>query len=152
MRLSRLPRWASTLALVASPVAAQSVIIRNTTPSIVVAHLKAHLASQGFALESANDKQAMFTFDRGPVAQNSPTVPIVRVIIEVQIRFKAKSEGLSVAATEEAVGNRGRPAEFRRTVDSAHDSLQRLLDAIRAEIDSGVPPADSNAKRDSSPP
>ena len=149
MRLSWLPTLASTLALAASPVAAQSVVIRNTTPSVVVAHLKAHLASQGFALESANDKQAMFTFDRGPVAQNNPTVPIVRVIIEVQIRFKAKSEGLSVAATEEAVGNRGQRAEFRRTVDSAHDSLQRLLDATRAEIDSGAPPADSSVKHDS---
>jgi hypothetical protein len=152
MHLARSAAWASILVLGGSRTAAQSVIIRNTTPSVVVAHLKAHLVSQGFALKSANDKVAMFTLDRGPIAQNSSRVLVVDIVLEVQFRFKAKSEGLSVVATEEAVGNRGRPAEFRRAVDSAHDSLQRLLDATRAEIDSGAPPADSSAKRDSSPP
>src|SRR5438132_6657590 len=48
---------------------AQDVVIHRATPATVVELLKAELLPQGFALESANDKGALFTLDRGMVAQ-----------------------------------------------------------------------------------
>src|SRR2546422_9462012 len=95
--------------LVACQAHAQGVVIHRAAPSAVVERLRAKLLPQGFALESANDKSALFTLDRGTVAQQgNPLVPFVHVVLELQFRFKQKSDDLSVTAKEEAVGERGR--------------------------------------------
>jgi hypothetical protein len=131
------------------PAEAQVVVIPHATPAAVVDRLKAQLVPQGFKLESANDKNALFTLDRGLVAQRgNADVPIAHVFIELQFRFKQESEGLSVTANEEAVGERGRPAEFRKPVLSDRDNLQRLLESVRVGIEAGTP-GDSATKRDS---
>jgi hypothetical protein len=131
-------------ALVAHQASGQSVTIPATTPAVVLAHLKGRLLSQGYKVEKGNDKQAVFTFDKGLVAQQAGAqVPFVQITIELQIRFKQKGDSVSVTAREEAVGERGRPLEFRNPMDSQHDSLQRFLDTIREEVQSGAPPHDT---------
>jgi len=151
MRVRMATLAAMVLSLGALPLTAQSVVIKNATPTLVVDHLKGRLLPQGYKIETANDKGALFTFYRGVIAQQgNPAVPFARITLEVHFRFKSKTEGLSVAASEEIVGERGRPLEFRRTADSQHDALQRLLDGVRADIEAGKPPADTTAKPDSS--
>jgi len=114
-------------------------------------HLKARLLPQGFVLESANAKNALFTLDRGLVSQRGNSqVPVAHIVIELQVRFKQKKEGLSVALNEDVVGERGRPLEFRRPAVSERGQLQQLLDAIRAELQAA--PSDSAARADSSKP
>jgi hypothetical protein len=81
----------------------------------VVEHLKTRLLSQGFALEGANNKEALFTLDRGLVAQQgNARIPTAHIVIELQFRFKQKADQLTVMGNEEVVGERGRPMEFRR--------------------------------------
>jgi len=150
MRL-RLASFGIALVLGTHGLGAQSVVIKNATPALVTDHLKGRLLPEGFKLESGNNKGVLFTFDRGLVAQQgSPTVPFAHITLEVHFRVKQKSEGLSIAANEEAVGERGRPLEFRNPVDSQRDKLKRLLDSVRADIEAGKPPADTTAKPDSS--
>ena len=145
--------WPLAYLLLTTRAGAQQVVIRSATPAAVVEHLRTQLLPQGFKLESTNNKNALFTLDRGLVAQRgNPAVPVVHVVIELQFRFKQKADGLSVTANEEAVGERGRPLEFRKPVESEHDNLQRLLEAVRAELEAAVPPSDTVAKRDSSSP
>ena len=129
---------------------AQDVVIHRATPATVVELLKAELLPQGFALESANDKGALFTLDRGMVAQRgNRLVPFAHVVLELQFRFKQKSEDLAVSASEEAVGERGQRLEFRKPVESQRNNLQRLLDSVRADLERAAP-GDTAAKRDSS--
>lgn len=132
---------------------AQQVAIRGGTPGTVVEHLKTRLLSQGFVLESANNKEALFTLDRGTVAQQgNPSVPFAHIVIEMQFRFKQKADVLTVSANEEVVGERGRPMEFRRPAISDRDNVQQLLEAVRQEVEAAALPADTVAKRDSSRP
>jgi hypothetical protein len=149
MRINSLPLWPLAYLLVTNQTSAQQVLIRGGTPAAVVEHLKTQLLPQGFVLESASNKNALFTLDRGLVAQQgNPTIPVVHVVIEFQVRFKQKPDGLSVTAKEEVVGERGRPLEFRKPADSERGTVQRLLDAVRAEIEVTMPPSDT-ARRDS---
>jgi hypothetical protein len=130
---------------------AQQVLIPGASPDTVMEHLKARLLPQGFVLESANAKNALFTLDRGLVSQRGNSqVPVAHIVIELQVRFKQKKEGLSVALNEDVVGERGRPLEFRRPAVSERGQLQQLLDAIRAELQAA--PSDSAARADSSKP
>ena len=133
---------------------AQGVVIRNTTPAVVTDRLKTELLPQGFKLERANEKSALFTLDRGMVAQQGSSVVrggLVHVVLELQVRFKQKAEGLVVTATEEAVGDRSSPLGFRKPVESRveRDNLQRLLDMIRADLEAAAA-RDSTVRRDSS--
>jgi hypothetical protein len=136
----------------ATPSAAQQATIHGATPALVVEHLKTHLSPQGFVLESSSTKSALFTLDRGLVVQQgNPSVPVVHIVIELQLQFKPRADSLIVRAKEEAVGDRGRPMEFRRPLDSDRQNLQRLLDAVRAELDSGTAARDSTTRHDSTP-
>lgn len=128
--------------------ASQEVTIPNATPSVVVEHLKAQLTPQGFVLESASNKEALFVLDRGLVNQGATaTIPVVHVFIELQLRFQQKIEGLQVRAKEEVVGNRGKPLEFRKPADSDRPNVQRLLDSVRGELMAS--PSDTTVKHDS---
>jgi len=131
---------------------AQGVIIRGATPAEVVAVLNADLQPQGFALVKADDKTALFTLDRGMVAQQGGR-GAVHVILELRFRFKAKSEGLQVTASEEVVGGAGTTLEYRKPVESRveRQNLQRLLDKAREGLEARPASGDSAASRDSSP-
>src|SRR5437016_2098024 len=128
---------------------AQDVVIHRATPATVVERLEVQLVPQGFTLESANDKGALFTLDRGTVAQQgNRLVPFAHVVLELQFRFKQKSDDLSVSAGEEAVGERGQRLEFRKPVESQRNNLQRLLDTVRVDLERAAP-GGTEAKRDS---
>src|SRR3954464_7301201 len=113
-------RVASNLGIVfalhiAGVASAQKVLIRNTTPPAVLEALKGNLLPQGFQLAEAGNKGALFTLDRGNVIQRTGLIPIVHVVIELQLRYKAKAEGLEVSASQDAVGATGsRAYDFRR--------------------------------------
>jgi hypothetical protein len=143
--------WLVVSALFARQVTAQQVVITNGTPAGVVEHLKTHLLSQGFNLESANNKEALFTLDRGLVAQQgNANVPVAHIVIELRFRFKQKADKLTVSGDEEVVGERGRPMEFRRPAISDRPNVQKLLDAVQGELEAGGSPSDTAAKRDTS--
>lgn len=133
---------------------AQGVAIRKTTPTAVTDRLKVELLPQGFGLETANEKGALFTLDRGMVAQQGSSLVrggFVHVVLELQVWFNQKAEGLVVTASETAVGDRNSPLGFRKPVQSRveRDNLQRLLDMVRADLEA-VAARDSTVKRDSS--
>jgi hypothetical protein len=151
MRPRSMTPWLFALVLITSQAHAQQVVIQNATPAVVVEHLKTRLLSQGFTLESANNKEAMFTLDRGLVAQQgNVSVPTAHIVIELQFRFKQKADKLTVTGNEEVVGERGRPMEFRRPAISDRANVQKLLDAVREELEAAMLPADTAAKRDTS--
>ena len=137
----------SLLGMLAGRSVAQQVTIPGATPTAVVDHLKAQLGPQGFVLEDANDKAALFVLDRGLVSQGATAaVPVVHVFIELQLKFQQKRDGLLVRANEEVVGNRGKPLEFRKPADSDRPNVQRLLESVKSELTSS--PVDTT-KRDS---
>jgi hypothetical protein len=132
-----------------TPVTGQTVLIPHGTPAAVIDALKATLVPQGFKVGSTGDKNALFTLDRGNVIQQSGDV--VHVVLELQVRFKRKAEGLEVAASEEAVGSATRGMDFRRRVENPAElhTLQRLLDSVRTELEARVAAGDSGARHDS---
>ena len=99
---------------------AQSVLIHHAAPADVVDLLKADLIPQGFKLENASEKSALFTLDRGNVIQRDGR--IVHVVIELRRAVESQVE---------------------------RSSLQRLLEKVRADIEARPVPRDSSAKRDS---
>lgn len=148
MRLLVLTLLAAALLGMAGPARAQKVVIPNTSPAAVLERLKGHLLPQGFKLEHGDAKQALFTLDRGMVAQNvSPARgAMVHVILELHVRFKEVKAGLQVTAREEVVGDAGTSIEFRKPVGSRAEltSLQRLLDQIHTDLGaSATSPRDS---------
>jgi hypothetical protein len=148
----------STMGLPVLPIAllfplaigAQEVVIHGAAPAAVVEELKAELLPQNLTLDYAGDDHALFLLDRGIVAQRDNRLPVVHVTIEFQFHFKKKADGLHVTAAEEAVGQRGRPLEFRKPVDSARDNLQAILEQVRSRVEAAAP-KDSAAKHDSTP-
>ena len=152
MRRFPIPFWILVYFLIPSDGGAQQVTIRGATPPMVVDNLKARLLPHGYVLESVNDKSALFTLDRGMVSQRgNAAVPVAHIVIELQVRFKQKANGLSVTAMEDVVGERGRPLEFRRPAISDRETVQRMLEAVRAEIEAQSPGNDS-AKADTTKP
>jgi hypothetical protein len=142
-----------SLAVASQAAIAQGVTIPNVTPSQVVEALKAELIPQGFAFARANDKNAVFTLDRGMVQQQANNMTrgsLVHIVLEFTVRFKQKEEGLQVLASEELVGNPERGTQFRRPIDSLNErnNMQQLLDGVRARL---LAAADSTAKRDTTP-
>lgn len=125
---------------------AQAVTIPNTDPPTVVSVLKADLATQGFVLDHAGKKDAVFTLDRG--TQIQPNHSVVHVHIEVHTWFKQKGDSLVVTVKEEVVGEGNSAVDLRRTVDTPPDlqRLQEMLDSVKHDVMSR---ADSLA-RDSS--
>jgi hypothetical protein len=141
-----------TLFRLTNAAVAQEVLIHHATPAAVLEALKAQLLPQGFKLRDTGNKGALFTLDRGYVAQQGGPVPVVRVVIELQVRYKLKAEGLQVTASEEAVGATGHPSlDFRRHVESREElaGLQTLLDRARVEIEARPAITDSVSQRDS---
>ena len=126
----------SFLLFLPTPVHAQNVAIRHATPDSVVAVLKADLLPQGFKFVNADKNNALFTLDRGMVAQRNGST--VHVTLELHAHFKQQSDGLLVNLYEEVVGESGTAAyEFRRPVENQRerDNLQRLLDGEKARIE-----------------
>jgi len=125
--------------------AAQAVDIPKGDPVAVVAVLKTQLASQGFVLDHASKKEALFSLDRGNVVQNNGMV--VHVHLEMHTWFKSKNDTLKVTAIEEAVGQASQGADFRRAIDSPTDvaKLQDLLNYVKTRV---VTPDSAAAKRD----
>jgi hypothetical protein len=124
------------LLLLSTKVHAQNVVIRNATPDSVVAVLKADLVPQGFKFVNADKNNALFTLDRGMVAQR--TGGMVHVRLELHAHFKQQSDGLQVNLYEEVVGETGTAgSEFRRPVENQRerDNLQHLLDGEKARIE-----------------
>ena len=80
--------------LIGSKASAQKVTIHGAKPDQVVDHLKARLVPQGFVLESADNKNALFVLDRGMVSQRNSAVPVAHIFIELQVRFKQKADAL----------------------------------------------------------
>ena len=145
MRPSSMTLWSFAFILVANDGYAQQVVVQNGTPAVAVEHLKTHLLSQGFTLESANNKEALFTLDRGLVAQQgNVSVPTAHIVIELQFRFKQKTDKLTITGNEEVVGERGRPMEFRRPAISDRANVQKLLDAVREELEAAGLPGDTH--------
>lgn len=133
----------------------QGVVIARATPTDVVEALKTQLLPQGFQFVRGNDKSALFTLDRGMVAQQGNQMvrgAMVHIVLEFTARFKQKKEGLQVTASEEVVGNPRSSVGFRKPVVSQaeRDIMQQLLDAVRVDLEAR-PVADSVARRDSTP-
>jgi len=153
------PRTVATIALlIGTPYSllAQGVVITGGTPSAVVDALKGQLQPQGFQLVRADEKSALFSLDRGMVPQQGSRAvqgALVHVVLEFTARFKQKDQGLQVTASEEVVGNPRSSTQFRKPVESPleRQNMQRLLDAVRAEIQSRQSARDSATKRDSIP-
>ncbi len=62
----------------------------------------------------------------------------VHVTLEFHLKFKPKADSLQVDASEEVVGQTGsRSFDFRKPVETPaeHDSMQRLLDDVKAELE-----------------
>ncbi len=141
---------------IASSVASQGVVITGGTPSAVVEGLKAQLLPQGFQLVSANDKSVLFALDRGMVQQQGNQMvrgALVHIVLEFTARFKQKDQGLQVTASEEVVGNPRSRLQFRKPVESYEErqSMQKLLDAIKADLEAHPSPKVSTSERDSTP-
>ena len=118
----------------------QRVTIRAVSPSDVVVAMQKRLGDQGFKLADSSKKQAMFTLDRGMVSQTAANgMPqSVHVTLEFHLRFKPKADSLQVDASEEVVGETGtRTMDFRKPVQTPaeHDSMQRVLDDVKAELE-----------------
>lgn len=130
---------------------AQGVVIPGATPAAVVTALKAQLLPQGFQFVRGDDKGALFALDRGIVQQQDQRVGAAHIVLEFSVRFKQKDDGLQVTAREEVVGNPRSSVQFRKPVESQaeRNSMQRLLDAVRADIDAHG--AADSTKRDSTP-
>ncbi len=132
--------------LLASQAGAQGVQIPHGAAPAVVEVLKTDLLPQGFQLQRADQKTALFTLDRGMVGQRQGGA--IHVVLELQFSFKQKSDGLVVRADEVVVGQAGTSFENRKPVESRveRDNLQRLLDSVRARIEAT---ADSAGRHDS---
>ncbi len=123
-----------------SSLSAQRVTIKAASPSDVVVAMQKRLGDQGFKLADSSKKQAMFTLDRGMVSQTAANgMPqSVHVTLEFHLRFKPKTDSLQVDASEEVVGETGtRSMDFRKPVQTPaeHDSMQRVLDDVKAELE-----------------
>jgi hypothetical protein len=62
----------------------------------------------------------------------------VHVTLEFHLRFKPNADSLQVDASEEVVGATGnRSLDFRKPVETPaeRDSMQRLLDQVKAELE-----------------
>ena len=102
----------------------------------MVRQVKTRLAAQGFVLEDSSAKSALFVLDRGLVTQGATApIPVVHIWIELQLKFKEKGDDLRVMATEEVVGNRKSRLEFRKPADSDRPNVQKLLDAVRTDLE-----------------
>lgn len=136
---------ALALATIGSRAAAQAVSIPNGDPAAVTAALTTHLAAQGFVVDHAGKKDAVFALDRGNVVQQNNR-GVVHVHLEVHAWFKRKADTLQVTAAEEAVGAATQGMDFRKPVDSPADvaRLQALLETVKQEVST----VDSSAKRD----
>jgi len=123
-----------------SSLSAQRVTIKAASPGDVVVAMQKRLGDQGFKLADSSKKQAMFTLDRGMVSQTAANgMPqSVHVTLEFHLRFKPKTDSLQVDASEEVVGETGtRSMDFRKPVQTPaeHDSMQRVLDDVKAELE-----------------
>ena len=106
----------------------------------IVVAIQKRLDSQGFKLADSSKKQAMFMLDRGMVSQTSASgMPMsVHVTLELQLRYKQKTDSLQVDASEEVVGETGtRTMDFRKPVQTPaeRETMQRLLDEVKAELE-----------------
>src|SRR2546426_6315443 len=128
------------------PAVAQRVLIRHAARAAVVDVLKTYLLPQAFKFESADDKAALFSLDRGIVVQQGGH-GTSHVMLELRVRFKPESQDLEVTAWEE-VFDVGFPTT-RRTVRSRAelDNLQHLLDKVKDDLEAHPGPT---VKRDSS--
>jgi hypothetical protein len=127
-----------------SSLAAQRVTIKAASPSDVVIAMQKRLSAQGFKLAGSSKKGAMFTLDRGMVSQTAANgMPqSVHVILEFHLWFKQEADSLQVEASEEVVAETGvRSMDFRKVVQTPaeHDSMQRLLDDVKAELEARPP-------------
>ena len=130
---------------------AQEVTIHHASSGAVVRQVKTRLAAQGFVLEDSSAKSALFVLDRGLVTQGATApIPVVHIWIELQLKFKEKGDDLRVMATEEVVGNRKSRLEFRKPADSDRPNVQKLLDAVRTDLEAAS--SDTAVKRDSTRP
>ena len=128
------------LLALSSSLSAQRVTIKGASPSDVVVAIQKRLGAQGFKLADSSKKQALFTLDRGMVSQTAANgMPgSVHVTLEFHLKFKPKADSLQVDASEEVVGQTGsRSFDFRKPVETPaeHDSMQRLLDDVKAELE-----------------
>jgi len=131
--------------LAAGPVAGQVSLMHNATPAAVTEALKATFVPQGFQVGKADDKGALFTLDKGDMTQNTSTgMQVFHMVVEIQARYKHKSEGLEVSLKEEVVATTN-TQEVRNPVQTRTelDNLQTLLDGVRTDLE-------AKAKRDSS--
>ena len=152
MRRPEVLRGVIAALLFATPVSAQVTLIPHGTPAAVTEALKATFGPQGFQAGKTDDKGALFTLDKGNITQNSANgMQVVHVTVEIQARYKKKTEGLEVSLKEEVVGTT-RDQEMRNPVvnRTETDNLQKLLDGIRADIEAKATHPDSTVKRDSS--
>ncbi|MFN2571330.1 MAG: hypothetical protein ABR537_06915 [Gemmatimonadales bacterium] len=147
MRLLPVVSLSVLLGIPWKPLVAQQVIIKDASPSDVVRAINEHISSQGFRLEDSSAKRALFSLDRGLVSQRTNSmVQSVPVVLELQLRFKPKPDGLQVDADEEVVGARGnRQFEFRRRVQGTaeRETIQRLLETVKSDLEGR---ADSTAR------
>jgi hypothetical protein len=129
----------------ACPLAGQRAVIRGGTPGAVVDLLKAELLPQKFAFVNANQKAALFTLDRGLLAQTGTVRGNAQVVLELRARFKPTSAGLEVTLLEEVTTVF--PAS-RVVVRSPKEleNLQRLLDRIKGIIEANATAADSSPR------
>jgi hypothetical protein len=148
----RLPLLLAALAVVTGTRAVEpNVTIRGVTPKAVIEAMRQQLEPQGFVLGDASDKEVVFTYDRGMVAQS--TGPFVHVYMDLHARFKATKNGLQVVAFQEF---RGAPSpnaayDFRRPFRDrvAMEKLQHLLETVRDQLEGSS--ADSSSPPQASP-
>lgn len=118
-----------------------NVKIRGATPTSVVEALRQHLEPQGFVLGEVTDKKAVFSYDRGMVAQH--TGGFLHIYMDINVRFKRTPSALEVIATQEMRGGASNSAsyDFRRPVrDRINlDKLQGLLELVLGELEVVVP-------------
>lgn len=144
---------AITIALVlAAPLdlTGQRVIINGATPQEVIQNIHKRINAQGFRLDDSSEKEAVFVVDRG-FAQTTYRLRPYRVplVLEFQLRFKPTDEGLEVNAYEELVKARGNGTlEWRDPVRSRaeRDTMQRLLDEVKKELEARVPAPETSHK------
>ncbi len=132
---------------------AQGVMVARATAEEVVVDLKSKLLPQGFQLQRSDAKSALFTLDRGMVAQEGSQYvrgTLVHIVIELTARFKQKQDSLQVTASEVVVGNPRASMGFRKPVQTHAelDNMQRLLETVKADLEARKP-TDSTTGHDS---
>jgi hypothetical protein len=117
-----------------------NVVIHHTTPAAIVAALRQELEPQGFVMGDITDKEAVFSFDKGLVAQ--ATGGFLHLFMDLHTRFKTTADGVQVIAFQELRGNTSKNAsfDFRRPVrdSQAMEKLQRLLELVRDKLETAA--------------